>query len=297
MTVLLIIIWVLLVICLIVVSAIRPERTRHSWFELQRRADEYALWREKHIIDIEGLCRVITGLALVLLTIIGFVVWQWWGVIAVVGIWVLDGWTSRQKIIQRPVAKLYKRYEEPVLRLLAKVPLIGHIVRSRTWHPYDQRIESTEQLLHLVENAGAILSEDQQRIIRYGLRWHTTPVSSIMVAKKDIVSIKYNELLGPLVLDDLHRSGHNRFPVTKADDIIGILDITELLEIDSGKRSQTAERAMSQHVLHIESDEPLPAALSLLQKGRQHMLVVIDSDGKTVGLVTLADITHSLLGK
>lgn len=296
MTALLIVIWILLVICLIMVSAIRLERTRHSWFELQRRADTYAIRRDKHLIELKGIRRVIVGLTLIAVTMVAFVLWQWWGVVAAIGIWMLDGWIIRQKIVQKPANKFYKKHEEQLLRLLEKAPLIGYIVRSHLWYPYDQRIESPEHLLHMVENADAILSEEQQRIIRHGLDWHQTPIASIMVTKKDIISIKYNELLGPLVLDDLHRSGHNRFPVTKSDNIIGILDIKELLEIDSGKHSQTAERAMSQQVLHIESDEPLPAALSLLQKSRQHMLVVIDNEGKTVGIVTLADITNSLLG-
>ena len=299
MTVLLVAIWVVLSVCLVILSAILPERTHHSWFELRHRANEYAMERERRIADIEGIHRVVTGVLLIVLTIVGLALWQAWGVIAVMVMWVLSGWIARQKIVHKFAMRLYKKYEASLLGLLTKTPLIGRIVRYQTWHPRDQRIESPEHLLHLVEDAGAILSQDQQRIIHHGLDWHSTPVASIMVARKDIVSIKHSELLGPLVLDDLHHSGHNRFPVIKGtiDTVVGILDITELLEIDSGKRSQTAEQAMSQRVLHVASDEPLPAALSLLQKSRQHLLVVTDQEGKTVGLVTLADITNSLLGR
>lgn len=296
MMVLLVIIWILLVVGLIIVSAVHPERSRRSWFELQHRKDEYSLMREKHIADIEGLCRLVAGLLLMIVTAVGFLLWQAWGIVAAGILWMLTGWITRRKTVHAYVTKLYKRYEDPLLRFVMNYPLIGMLTRTYTWHPRDQRIESPDHLLHLVETADTILSTDQQRIIQQGLQWHTTPVSAIMVARKDIVSIKYNELLGPLVLDDLHRSGHSRFPVAKTDAIVGILDITELLEIDSGKRSQTAERAMSRQVLHVESDEPLPAALLLLQKSRQHILVVIDKDGETAGIVTLADITGSLLG-
>jgi putative hemolysin len=120
-----------------------------------------------------------------------------------------------------------------------------------------------------------------------------------MTKRKDIVSVKHTELLGPLVLDDLHRSGYTRFPVMRGtiDTVTGILDISQLLDVTVTKRSETVEKSMTSEVLHVEADEPLPVALDLLQKSHQHMLIVVDSDGKTAGLVTLSDITGSLLGK
>lgn len=298
MTTLLVIIWGIVAVILLVANAIRPERTRRSWFELQRHKDEQLIKREEHITDIDGLRRIVTGIALIALAVIGWELWQGWGLLAVIIVWVFSGAITRQKIISKNVAHLYKKYEPSLLSFVISYPVIGSITRIQNWHPHDQRIESREHLLHLVDNASMILTSDEQKIIHKGLDWHTTRVEAIMTPVSEIVSIKHNELLGPLVLDDLHRSGHDRFPVTRgdSDEMIGVLDITDVLEIDSGKHSQTAEKAMMPRVLYINEKEFLPVALTMLQKSRQHMLIVVDEHGATVGLVTLADITNLLLG-
>lgn len=246
-----------------------------------------------------ALRRVTVGLLLVCLLLLGMAMWQVMGIVVVVGAWLVAGAAARLQLLHSLAMKLYALLEPQLLMFVEKVPLLGQLFRVDKYVPHDQRLESVEHLLQLVDSSGHVLTDDQRDMVRRGVNWHTTAVGSIMVSVKDIMSVKYNELLGPLVLDDLHRSGHNRFPVFRGsiDNIIGILDITDLLEVSATKRSETAEQTMSSDVLRIEFDEPLPAAMALLQKSHRHMLIVVDEGGRTAGLVTLADIAGSLLGK
>lgn len=298
MTMLLVIIWVVIVAKLLFVLGMRPERTHRSWSELVRTHNEPVQRRERLLANIFALRRVIVGLLLIAAALLGLLLWQVWGMVAVVAVWLVGGIVVRNKSVHRFIQVKYTQLEPKLLDFVESVPLLGTLFRAEDWKPRDQKLESPEQLLHLVQSSGHVLSDEQQIIIRRGLDWHTTTVASIMTPREAIVSVKQRELLGPLVLDDLHKSTHNRFPVTSGtiDTIVGVLSISELLEIDGGKTSPTAESAMSTQVLRIESDEPLPAALALLQASHQHMLIVIDPDGKTVGIVTLADVTGSLLG-
>lgn len=299
MTTLLVIIWGLTAALLVVVLAMRPVRTHRVWFELRRRGDDVTLRREKLLGDIVALRRVIVGLLLIALVFAGFGAWQGLGIVLSVGLWLVVGAVCHWKPVHDIALKLYRRIEPSLLDTFERVPLLGNLLRVETYVPHDQKLESLEHLRHLVESSGHVLSPDQQTIITRGLDWHTTPVGDIMTTVKDIVTIKRTELLGPLVLDDLHRSGHDRFPVTGkgVDDIVGILDVTQLLDITSGKRSETVEKVMSGQALRIQSDESLPAALSMLERSHLHMLVVVNPDGNTAGVITLADITGSLLGK
>lgn len=299
MTTLLLIVWASVAVLIIIVLAMRPERTRHSWSELKRRDATAIIRREKLLGDIMALRRVILGLLLIVMTLAGLGTWQAVGVLLSILVWLVAGAVSRLTAVHRVAMKLYNAIEPWLLAVVERVWLFGWLFRTEKYVPHDQKLESAEQLVHLVETAGHVLSDDQQSIIVRGLGWHTTPVMSIMTPAKDIVSINYKELLGPLVLDDLHHSGHTQFPVVRGNGntIIGVLDITQQLDATSGKKSETAEKAMSPQVLRIESDESLPAALHMLQKSHLHMLIVVDSDGKTVGIVTLADIAASLLGK
>lgn len=299
MTTLLVILWLALLVTLVVVMAMRPRPSRHSWFELKRRGDEQALRRERLLGDVYALRRIITTTLIALLSLVALATWQWWSLLVMLFVALLVVPTTRIAFVRRTASRLYDRCEPSILRFVEKWLIVGWFGRYEKFSHHDSKLESVEQLRHLVESAGHILSDDQQRIVRHGLDWHETTVGEIMTRRQDIVSIKHSELLGPLVLDDLHRSGHNRFPVVKGtiDTVIGMIDITHLLEVTASVSSQTAEKAMSPRVLRIESHETLPAALALLQKSHEHMLIVIDEDGKTAGLITLADITGSLLGK
>jgi len=296
---LLLVFWVVTLAGLIMVLAFRPERTRHSWSELQRRGDKQVIRREHLLGDVLGLRRVAVGLLLVCLVLLGMAAWQVWGIVVSVAVWLVGGAVVRWKPLHGYAMKTYGNFEPQLLAFVEGSPIVGRLARTENYVPHDQHVESVEHLLHLVDQSAHILTSDQRELIRRGVHWHETLVRAVMTPVVDIVSVKSGELIGPLMLDDLHRSGHDRFPVFRGtiDNVVGVLDITELLEISSVKRSETAEKAMLPKVLRIESDEPLPAALALLQKGRQHMLIVVNDEGKTVGLVTLADIAGALLGK
>lgn len=299
MTTLLLIVWFIVLVLLFLVLAIQPKRTRHSWNELKRRDDKLTIRREHLLGDIYALRRVVLGLLFVALVFIGVALWQIVGGVIAVGVWFVAGGIVRLRALHLFAMKLYESIEPRLLLLMERVPAIGMLFRDDKYIPHDQRVESVDHLLHLVDSAGHILSDEQQGIVRRSINWHSTRVDTIMTKVDDIVSVKHRELLGPLVLDDLHRSGYYRFPVTKSsiDDIVGILDITDLLDVSSTKKTEMAEDVMASDVLRIESDEKLPDALRLLQKSRQHMLIVVNETGKTAGIVTLADVAVSLFGK
>lgn len=299
MTTLLVILYILVAVAYVLVRAVSPERTRHSVFELKRLNAEAILYRERLLETVIAILEFKAILLATILGVMGFAIWQYLGLAITFGVLLLTAASARLKVVHHYAAKLYQKSEPYLLNAITNYPIIKWLFLVRHHDLHDQKLESPEQLLHLIETSGHVLDDDQRTIIRNGVDWHTTHIQSIMTKRASIVGIKHTELLGPLVLDDLHKSGHNRFPVMKGnlDNVIGTLDITELLEVDSGKSTLTAEKAMSPQALRIEQDAPLPEALALLQKSRQHILVVIDDNGKTVGLVTLSDITGSLLGK
>ena len=296
---LLVILWAISCALLTLHFSVRLERTHRSRFELKRQG-EVAILRHEKLFDHVAALRQLGALVLLIITTtLAIAIWNWWGSVIMIATLLVIMMLSRVGFIAGIGYRLYHRIEQHVLALVENYPLVDWFTGARPKTPQDQKIESIEHLEYLIELSGAVLSHDQRTIIEHGLHWHTTTVKSIMVRAKDIHSIKHSELLGPLVLDDLHRSGHDRFPVIRGtiDTIIGMLDISQLLDVSSGKSSETAEKVMSSEVLRIESDETLPGALDMLQKSHLHMLVVVDSEGKTAGIVTLADITASLLGK
>jgi CBS domain containing-hemolysin-like protein len=120
-----------------------------------------------------------------------------------------------------------------------------------------------------------------------------------MTPRGVIDSISKKELLGPLVLDDLHKTGHSRFPVIDGDidHVVGMLHIQDLLILDAKQRSNTVEKVMEPRVFYVREDQTLEHALTAFLRTRHHLFVVVNEFRETVGVLSLEDVIEVLLGR
>lgn len=120
-----------------------------------------------------------------------------------------------------------------------------------------------------------------------------------MTPRGVIDTVAKSDVIGPLLLDDLHKTGHSRFPVTDGDidHIVGILHIRSLLTLDHGKKTSRVEKAMDKKIYFIDQDQKLERALSAFIKTRHHMFIVVNGYRETAGILTLEDTLEALLGR
>ena len=121
-----------------------------------------------------------------------------------------------------------------------------------------------------------------------------------MTPRSVVETIKKSEILGPLVLDDLHKTGHSRFPVIEGDidHVVGVLYLRDLLTLDTNrKHTALAESAMSKNVFYIHQEQSLGHALAAFLKTHHHLFIVVNEFRETVGILTLEDTIETLLGK
>lgn len=290
---------------LVVVAGVRPVAIDLSGFELKRRkqnGDKHAeahLRRRDLFADIISLQRVLEALLVVVFTSLSVITFGWLLGIIIAALVALEyGALARVPLWQHQVQKLYEQYEEYVLQCVEKVPWLFAIFRSVTPEKSDIRLDSRDELEHLVAESGTLLSNNEKKIISHSLRFEDKKVSEVMTPRSMIDSINRSELLGPLVLDDLHKTGHSRFPVVNGDidHVVGMLYIQDLLTLDK-KRSLTAERAMNPKVFYIREDHQLSQALAAFLRTQHHLFVVVNTYRETVGLVSLEDVLEALLGR
>ncbi|HMH70622.1 MAG TPA: CBS domain-containing protein [Candidatus Saccharimonadales bacterium] len=307
MMVVMIILCLMVLVLLIVISGVNPQRSTMSLYELQRRksnGDKTAgalLQREELIGDIVSLQRVASALLLVVLVTLLVATFGWLvGVILAVFVALEYGSIARLSLFQRYSGRLYEKYEPPLLSFTAKhTKGFLRLVRNITPEtPLSRQLDSKEELQHLVAQSGALLSNDEKKLISHGLQFETMKVSEIMTPRGTIDSINKKELLGPLTLDDLHKTGHSRFPVIDGDvdHVIGTLHIQTLFTLDS-RRSTTAEKAMEPRVFYIRQDQNLQHALAAFVRTHHHLFIVINEFRETVGVVSLEDVIEALLGR
>lgn len=307
MTIFLYLTIIILFVLLIVVAAMRPVRSQLSLFELKRRVlsgdlgAKKALDREEMLVDIISMQQIVVSLLLVVVVLLCVVKFGWLvglfiGLLVVLGY----GAIARIKFIYRISQIIYARIDKALLRFIKKVPFIFKLLRSVSDSDIlsVQRINSREELQYLIDRSVNALTNDEKKLIVYGLSFSDKLVDSIMTPRAMIDSIDKSEFLGPLVLDDLHKTGHSRLPVINGDvnHVVGILNLKDLLTL-TVKKSMTAEKAMDPKVYYIKADQTLRQALAAFLRTKTHLFIVVDKSHETVGLLALEEVIEALIGQ
>lgn len=305
MIVLMLILAVVIFALLLIVSGFDPKHSPLSRFELKRRQDNgepaaiAAVEREKLLVDILSLQRILTALLLVVFTMMTIASFGWFtGVILSLFVALEYGAVARIGVVNSQSQRVYRHSEDLLLRLIKKYPKVFRFIRhAAPALPGQARLESREELQHLVSKSQHILTNEEKSLITHGLRFAGRKVSEVMTPRGQIESIGAKEMLGPLVLDDLHKTGHTRFPVIDKDidHVIGLLHIQDLLSLDN-KRSVTAEKAMEPRVFYIHQDQTLQHALMAFLRTHHHLFIVVNEDQETVGVISLEDTIEALIG-
>ncbi|MBR6801805.1 MAG: HlyC/CorC family transporter [Eubacteriaceae bacterium] len=123
-----------------------------------------------------------------------------------------------------------------------------------------------------------------------------TPVSSMMVHRRDMTVIKYSDSCED-ILSVIRESGYSRIPVVgeNSDDILGIIRTKEYLI-----RMWSDEDFELSSIIHapkfVPSNLKANVLLKQMQATKDHMAIIIDEYGGVLGLVTLEDLLEEIVG-
>ncbi len=291
---------------LILLSAVNPKRSRFSQFELNRRqaaahdvgidARREALYGD--IISVQRALLAVLLVAFVLLVVATFG-WLMGGLIAIV-VSLEYGMVADISYVRRLASAVYEKYELTVLSRIERHQAVVRWLRSAVPASRSRTIDSREELEHLVSDSQGVVTDDEKKLIVSSLKFASRQVREIMTPKSVIETVKRTEILGPLVLDDLHKTGHSRFPVIDEDidHVVGILYVRDVLTLDTNKKhTAKVETAMSKRVYYVRDDHSLEQALTAFLSTHHHLFIVINEFRETVGILTLEDTLEALLGR
>ena len=243
---------------------------------------------------MSGLQRLVTRLLVVAIVSLSVASYGWFmGVSLAIIISTIVLMAPRFRWAQHVAQRLFSRGESAIMK------------RTRTWHwlewfaspEHDEAtmISSHTELLDIASRS-RVLSPRELRQFEALLGANHVRVRDIMVPVDRIVSVPVDESLGPLVLDDLHRSGYRQFPVTRGDihHVVGVLYLDDIVDLRSAK--STVKDALDPRVAYVSSHDHVRDALKQCLESRRMLMIVQDDDKTTLGLVTLRDIVASLLG-
>ncbi|HEX6811301.1 MAG TPA: hemolysin family protein [Planctomycetota bacterium] len=125
-------------------------------------------------------------------------------------------------------------------------------------------------------------------------------VSTVMTPRPDIVAFADSTPLREAVQKALDQ-GFSRYPVyrDRIDEVSGIFyvkDALRLLQAGASERGLAPVRSMLREPLFVPEKTGAAQLLRRFQARHQHMAIVIDEYGTTVGLVTVEDILEQIVG-
>lgn len=184
-----------------------------------------------------------------------------------------------------------------VLRPIARP--FGNLVDRRMGQ--QSLLYSKDQLLEIIEDHTKSpygdISIDEAALVKRALVFGSMKISEIMIPRKIVDTVSVDDEVVPMFMDELHKSGHSRFPVydaKKDDAIVGILYLRDLI---GGKKSGHVKSLMSPKVFFVHEELDLNHALNAFLKTRHHLFIVVNNFEEFVGILTIEDVLEQVLGR
>lgn len=158
-------------------------------------------------------------------------------------------------------------------------------------------IASRDELRQLIAADTHILAPPDKARLLGAFDFGSLIVADAMLPADKIATVDIKETVGPVLLDRLHKAGHNMFPVVKKDidHIKGWLYMSDLTPLDPELKE--VKDAIRPTVHYVPANAPLQDVLAAsLMTGRQ-LFIAVDDQGATKGLVNLADALAFLNGE
>lgn len=157
-----------------------------------------------------------------------------------------------------------------------------------------------EDLLDLFKNQKKQLdnriTKEELRIATGALSFSDKLVRDVMTPRRMVRMVKAEDSVGPVLLSELHESGHSRFPVYqgKQDNIVGVLYLHDLLEI---KDKHRVNELMKKQVHYVNEELKLDHVLQAILKTKHHLFVAVNNFEEVVGVISIEDILEQIIGR
>jgi CBS domain containing-hemolysin-like protein len=125
-------------------------------------------------------------------------------------------------------------------------------------------------------------------------------VRDIMTPRRAVKLVAASDTIGPLLMDELHKTGYSRFPVVKAPtkeanpEIVGTLYFKEIMAHQAGGK---VGDVMKKGVSFIKENQTLREALNEFLKSQNHLLIVANDFNEIAGVISLEDVMEQILGQ
>ena len=150
-------------------------------------------------------------------------------------------------------------------------------------------------IVESIEEEG-VLEESESEMVRSALDFDETTAEEILTPRVDVVFLNVEDSQQK-IKDIIIENRYSRIPIYEntVDNIVGILHTRDYLEsLADGKAP--ALRDIMQPPFFVFKSQQLSKILSSFKRTRDHMAIVTDEYGGTLGIVTMEDLLEEIVG-
>lgn len=157
-----------------------------------------------------------------------------------------------------------------------------------------------EDLLELLDAQNGQLdnriTSAELNFARHALLFEDKVVRDIMTPRRVVKFVAAADSVGPVLMDELHKSGFSRFPV-QGDEPNKIVGTLYLRNLTDKKASGKVKDLMSKRVYYVNENQPLGHVLNAFIKTKHHLFIVVNEFEEISGVISIEDIIEQLIGK
>lgn len=197
-------------------------------------------------------------------------------------------WPMRGLIgVMRPVVALFNGISHVLLRLLGERRLPRSPLVTE---------EELKVMMEMGREAG-VLAEQELRLLHRILEFSDSAVRDAMVPREEIAAVALDAKAAD-ALDVLIEEGHSRIPVYRAtlDEVVGVIYARDLLAtVRHGGLFVLSD--LIRPVAVVPETKRLAELLNDFQRDHTQIAIVKNTNGSTVGLVTIEDVLEEIVGE
>lgn len=176
------------------------------------------------------------------------------------------------------------------------VKLLTHFMKGEAKN--EDNSEEIEKLQVIIETAEQekILDENRSDLMRNAIDFSDISVYEVMTARVDMKALDTDDSWEES-LQKIYEYPYSRLPVFEgnADNILGILPLNRFLKMHAENEYVNIQDLLIP-ACYVYKTMKLPSVLEELRHAQQHMAIVTDEYGGTLGLVSIEDVLEQLVG-
>ena len=138
----------------------------------------------------------------------------------------------------------------------------------------------------------------QERVIQGAARLSEKRVHDMMIPIEHVVMMS-DDLTLPRAIVAAHIDAHTRFPVHEAgnrDRVVGYINFKEMIYFMSTNPRDPSLKGIMRPITFVDPDASAADLLRIFVDQHEHIAIVRDRAGRSLGLVTLEDLVEELIG-